>query len=58
MQKDYIVFSQSLAGYLMMNHHVLRKLKQTNKPNSNRNIFIFNESPELLNLVEQYKTTK
>lgn len=58
MTRDYIVFSQRLAGYLMMNGYQLRKLRQTNKPNSNRNVFVFYETDDLLGLVDKYKANK
>ena len=53
--KEYIVFSQRMAGYLMMNGFVLKRLDLTNKDNKKRNIFIFNNSPNLLEYVESYK---
>ncbi|WP_144510009.1 DUF5659 domain-containing protein [Bacillus sp. FJAT-22090] len=55
MKKDYIVFSQTLAGYLMMRKFVLKRLDKSNKPNSIKNIFIFNESDELLAAIEEFK---
>lgn len=55
MSKDYIVLSQRLAGWLMLNGYVLKRLKKTNKPDSNRNVFIFNGSDELLDSIKQYK---
>lgn len=53
--KEYIVFSQRMAGYLMMNGFVLKRIDLTNKDNKKRNIFIFNNSPNLLEYVESYK---
>ncbi|WP_432816106.1 DUF5659 domain-containing protein [Ureibacillus chungkukjangi] len=58
MNKEYIVFSQKLAGELMIRGFVLKKLKKSNKNNSNKNIFIFNESDDLLKFIQQYKQNK
>ena len=52
--KDYIVMSQKLAGYLMQRGFVLQKLKPTNKDGVRRNIFIFNESEQLINAIHEY----
>ena len=54
MKKDYIVLSQKLAGYLMQKGFVLQKLKPTNKNGSKRNVFIFNESEELIKSIHEY----
>ncbi len=58
MNKEYIVFSQRLAGELMIRGFVLKRLEKTNKPNSNRNIFIFNENENLLDFIIDYKQRK
>jgi hypothetical protein len=55
MKKEYIVFSNRLAGYLMYNGHILKRTGKSDKPNSTLNIYFFNESPELLQKVEEYK---
>lgn len=52
--KDYIVMSQRLAGYLMQRGFVLQKLKPTNKNGVRRNVFIFNESEELIKAIHEY----
>ena len=54
MKKDYIVLSQKVAGYLMQKGFVLQKLKPTNKNGSKRNVFIFNESEELIKSIHEY----
>lgn len=54
MKKEYIVFSQKLAGELMIRGFVLKRMDKTFRDNSNRNIFFFNESDELLKTVEEY----
>lgn len=58
MKKEYIVFSNKLAGYLMMNGYVLKRMGKSNKIGSTLNIFFFNESPDLLHKVEEYKSIK
>ena len=55
MKKEYIVFSNRLAGYLMLSGYVLKRMGKSDKKDSNRNIFFFNESPELLQKIEEYK---
>lgn len=56
MKKEYIVFSMKLAGRLMQEGFVLKRMEKTTRNNSNRNVFFFNESDELLKIVEEYKT--
>lgn len=56
MKKDYIVFSMKLAGKLMQEGFVLKRMEKTTRNNSNRNVFFFNESDQLLKSVEDYKT--
>lgn len=56
MKKEYIIFNQRLAGYLMMNGFVLKRMDRTRHTNSNRNIFIFNESENLLKVIDIYKS--
>lgn len=56
MKKEYIVFSMNLAGYLMQKGFVLKRMEKTKRDNSNRNVFIFNESDNFLKVVEEYKT--
>ncbi|MEQ6355290.1 hypothetical protein ABNX05_11730 [Lysinibacillus sp. M3] len=58
MKKDYIVMTQRLAGTLMQNGFVLQKLKPSNKNGIKRNVFIFNESEQLINFIHNYKSTK
>lgn len=55
MKKDYIVFSMNLAGHLMQKGFVLKRMEKSNKENSNKNIFFFNESPELLSAISDFK---
>jgi hypothetical protein len=56
MKKEYIVFSMNLAGYLMQKGFVLKRMEKTTRDNSNRNVFIFNESDNFLKVVEDFKT--
>lgn len=56
MKKEYIVFSMKLAGFLMQKGFVLKRMEKTNRDNSNRNVFYFNETEDLLLAVEQFKT--
>lgn len=56
MKKEYIVFSQRLAGELMIRGFVLKRMDKDLRNESNRNLFFFNESVDLLKFVEEYKT--
>jgi hypothetical protein len=38
MKKEYIIFNQRLAGFLMMNGFVLKRMDRTRHTDSNRNI--------------------
>jgi len=55
MKKDYIIFNQKLAGYLMTKGFVLKKMDKTTRDNSNRNVFYFNETNDLVRIVEEFK---
>ena len=50
--------SQKLAGYLMLRGFVLKRLEPNIIENTNRNIFIFNNTQELTNAINDYKKTK
>lgn len=58
MKKEFICFSQRLAGELLIRGFVLKRMEKTIRDNSNRNVFIFNESENLLKYVDEYKLTK
>ncbi len=51
--KKAFIFSQRLAGYLMLHKFVLIDMIR-DKSGSNRNIFIFNESDALCNAMKAY----
>lgn len=55
MKKEYIVFNQKLAGFLMQKGFILKRLGKSDKPNSRLNIFFFNESAQLLMTIEDFK---
>lgn len=55
MKKEYIIFNQRLAGYLMQSGFVLKRMGKSDK-DVTKNIFFFNESDELLKVVKEYKT--
>jgi Domain of unknown function (DUF5659) len=57
-KKEYIVFSMKLAGLLMQRGFVLKRMEKTDRDNSNRNVFYFNESEDLLRVVEEYINNK
>ena len=47
--------SQKLAGYLMMRGFVLKELKPNITENTKRNIFMFNNTYELNQAINDYK---
>ena len=51
------IFSQKLAGFLMMHSFVLVGMRENNN-NSGKNVFFFNDSPELQMAIEEYKALK
>lgn len=55
MEKDFIIFNQHLAGWLMMEGYVLKKLKPSNKKETKRNVFIFNDTEQLHSSIVIYK---
>lgn len=48
MKKEYIIFNQRVAGQLMSMGFVLKRMEKTKQDNSNRNVFIFNNTDELI----------
>lgn len=56
MKKEYIIFNQRLAGFLMLNGFVLKRMDKTRHADSDRNIFFFNDSEELHETIKLFKT--
>jgi len=54
--KTFYVKSMKLAGFLMQLGFVIHGMKP--EENSNRNLFLFTNSPQLLKAIEQYKQIK
>jgi len=54
--KTFYIKSMKLAGYLMIQGFVLHGVKP--EENSNRNLFLFTNSPQLAKAIEQYKLIK
>lgn len=50
------VYSQKVAGYLMMNGFVLQGMELAKS--GERNVFIFNDSDDLNKRIENYKSNK
>lgn len=55
MKKEYIIFNMRLAGKLMEMGFVLKKMQKTTRDDSNRNVFYFNESDDLIKVVKEFK---
>ena len=55
--KMITIFSQKLAGYLMMHSFVLVGMRP-NKNNNGKNVFFFNDSPDLQMAIKEYKTLR
>lgn len=56
MKKEYIIFNQRLAGFLMLNGFVLKRMDRTRHTDSNRNIFIFNDTEQLHQTIQLFKS--
>lgn len=52
-KKSYIVYSQKMAGYLMQRGFVLIDM-QPDLKNTRRNVFFFNNTPQLKLAVDEY----
>lgn len=52
-----LIFSMKLAGYLMQRGFVLLDMRK-NTDQSNRNVFLFNESNELRCAIDDYSKNK
>lgn len=57
MKQDRYIFSQKLAGLLMLKGFVLKYMKP-DKYNPSRNIFVFNDSEELKKVLDEFKREK
>ena len=49
----FTIYSQRLAGYLMLHGFVLVEMRP-HEDGSGRNVFYFNDSPELQMAIKQY----
>ena len=56
MKLEFSSYSLRLAGYLMYKGFVLKFMRKDQK--SNRNIFIFNDTPELQSVIQEYLVLK
>lgn len=54
-EKDYVIFSQKLAGFLMMNSCRLKKIKNAND-DPRKFVYFFNNNEEVKSLVAKYKS--
>lgn len=54
MKREYVIFNQRLAGYLMQQGFVLKRMEKSNQEGSNRNVFIFNNTNDLVNSIKQF----
>ena len=52
-KKNFIVYSQKLTGYLMQKGFVLIDMRPDLKK-SGRNIFFFNDTPQLKSAIDEY----
>lgn len=52
------IFSQRLAGYLMLRGFVLLKVSDDLRPGKRGHVFIFNESEEIRNAINDYSNIK
>lgn len=52
-KKNYIVYSQKMAGYLMQRGFVLIDM-QPDLKKTGRNVFFFNDTPKLKSAIDEY----
>jgi Domain of unknown function (DUF5659) len=52
-EKDFVVFSQRMAGYLMMNSCRLKKITRSKKDES-KFVYFFSDNETVRSLVDQY----
>lgn len=57
-QTNKTIYSQKLAGTLMVKGFVLAGMETNKKSDSGRNVFFFKNSPELEAAIEEYKQTR
>lgn len=57
MEKDYVIFSQRLAGFLMFNGCMLKKITKSKK-NETKFVYFFNDNESVRNLVNQYQSNQ
>jgi hypothetical protein len=55
--KDYVIFSQRLAGYLMLNGCKLKKITASKKDKS-KFVYFFYDNNTVRSFVEQYQQIK
>lgn len=53
MEKDYVVFKQALAGFLMMNSCRLKKITPSKK-DQRKYVYFFKDTEVVRSLVKQY----
>lgn len=51
------IFSQKLCGYLLIKGFVLVDM-QKNRNNNGKNVFYFNDSPELNEVIKEYTSQR
>lgn len=53
-KQKYVVFSQKVAGFLLLHGFVLQAIEVTRQVNSKRNVFIFNDSDQIRKTIAEY----
>lgn len=53
--KNYIVFSQKMAGYLMIEGYILKRI-ETNRNYPGKNVFIFKNTNNIQETIREFKT--
>jgi len=54
MKKEYVIFNQKLAGFLMQSGFVLKRMEKAKDTDSNRNVFIFNNTDDLIQKINEF----
>lgn len=55
LNNNIVVFNQKVAGYLMLNGFVLKKIEKSNKIDCQRNVFIFNDTEQIREKISKFK---
>jgi len=53
--KKHLVFNNHCAGWMMTQNFILQDISKRNKGNTDLNVYVFNETEDFLNKLNEYK---